>query len=153
MSKIILIGCGKTKEPCGCPAKDLYTGGLFRDRRGYAEAEARSAGAVWRIVSAKYGMIEPRQVVDPYDLHILDLSKGARQAWGARVVDGLQDLSMWGYGPTVELHMGAAYVDAIFSAIDMLRLGWFFDRPLEGMGVGKQRAWYAARRREREGVV
>lgn len=59
-----LVACGGRKATTPQPAKDLYTGGLFKAARAWAE---QSPDGAWGIISAKYGILMPDDVVAPYD--------------------------------------------------------------------------------------
>ena len=63
-SRVVLLGCVKLKLEHRAPAKDLYVSPLWNRRRAYAEA----AGCPWLILSAKYGLLDPEQLVAPYDV-------------------------------------------------------------------------------------
>lgn len=135
-SDVILLGCVKTKLDRAAPARDLYTSELFRRRRAYAEA----TGVRWFILSARHGLVAPADLLEPYDVHLGDQSADYREAWGRWVVARLAselDIS----GVTVEIHAGAAYVDAIRGHLD--RCGASVVTPLAGLTQGEHLAWYA----------
>lgn len=50
---MIVIGCGKAKLDRAAPARELYTGSLFRMARRYAVASKRP----WVILSGAHGII------------------------------------------------------------------------------------------------
>jgi hypothetical protein len=52
--KVVLVACGKSKRPEACPARELYTGTLFRKARAWAERH----GDAWAILSARHGWIK-----------------------------------------------------------------------------------------------
>lgn len=66
MKTIVFLSCCKSKLDHPAPARELYTGALFRKALAYAE-KVLKADAV-RIFSAKYGMVHPDQVIEPYAL-------------------------------------------------------------------------------------
>ena len=65
MKKLLLIACSKHKHRHleSGPARQIYTGTLFRFGLRYAE----QIGADITILSAKYGLIKPDDVIDTYD--------------------------------------------------------------------------------------
>lgn len=69
-----VVPCGGTKLPHAAPARDLYVGSAFRHQLAAAEAEAaataRDMGVEARvlILSAKYGLVSPDQVIEAYDV-------------------------------------------------------------------------------------
>lgn len=60
---IALVACSAGKLATAAPARDLYTGHTFKLARAWAE---RFADA-WFILSALHGVVEPGQVLEPYD--------------------------------------------------------------------------------------
>jgi hypothetical protein len=134
-----LLGCVKTKDSRPRPAKDLYLSPLFRGRRGYAEASGRP----WWIVSAEYGLVDPDEVIAPYDTQIGQRSLADRQALAAQVAARLTNALGTLQGKVLELHAGDEYALAIGPT---LRLhGAELVRPLHGLGFGEQLAWYGKR--------
>lgn len=144
MSRIVLVGCGKAKGSNPAPARDLYTGCLFRDRVRYAEA----GGDPWRIVSARYGLVDPDDELSPYDQTIASLPEVDRAAWALAValdlVSELPDLARL-RSVHVELHMGADYAERLRDVLQAAGMApsW----PVQHLGIGEQRAWYAQRKR------
>lgn len=74
-SRVILLGCVKQKRERRAPARHLYISALWRGRRAYAEA----GGQEWLILSAKHGLLDPDQIVAPYDVALAVLDAGARR--------------------------------------------------------------------------
>ena len=64
MSKIAVINCGSKKKSYACPAREMYEeGSLFKKIRDYVESEYDS----YYILSGKYGLMTPDQVIEPYE--------------------------------------------------------------------------------------
>ena len=65
MAILVIVPCGKSKiwdkkpDVSNVKARDVYTGAPFKVNREYAE----SFGVDWVILSAKYGFLEPDQVI------------------------------------------------------------------------------------------
>lgn len=87
MAVIALVSCGKRKRSTAAAAKDLYTSPLFRLSRQWAEVCADR----WFVVSAKYGLVDPDQLLDPYDLSLDSLSASQITAWYNQVTSALLD--------------------------------------------------------------
>lgn len=135
---VVLVGCVKSKLDRPGPARELYTSALFRKMRAYAE----TTGAPWFVLSAEYGLVEPARVIEPYELHLASTSRAYRTGWGRRVVDDLA-AKLGGLGSLViEIHAGAAYVEALRDGL--AGAGATIVEPLAGLGVGQRLAWYAA---------
>lgn len=152
MGRIILIGCGKQKLEGEHPAKDLYTGSLFRSRRTYAENQ----GDLWFIISAKHGLLEPSRTIKSYDVSIDGFHPLDRAAWfvgvASQILERLDDSSYLDdrmmRQTAFEIHAGAAYSERL---IDVLRsVGFSAACPVANLSQGEQMAWYA-RQRNRDG--
>ncbi len=136
----LLTGPGKRKVDQAAPAQDLYIGSLFRCRRAYAER----TGLPWFILSPKYGLIPPDDVIEPYDVAMIRQPIAYRRAWSATVVARLDEKLGAPAGRMLEIHAGAAYLDPL---APLLRdAGWAIHAPLHGLSQGQQMAWYAAER-------
>lgn len=135
----VLIGCVSQKNTTPMAAKDLYRSALFLRRRRYAEA----AGAPWWIVSAEYGLVGPDEVIAPYDTRIARLPLTARQRLADRVATDLERELGNLAGRHLEIHAGDEYVLAVGPALRTR--GAQLSRPLEGLRIGEQLAWYGAR--------
>ncbi|MDI1444632.1 DUF6884 domain-containing protein [Polyangium sp. 6x1] len=135
--RVALVGCSALKGDKAAPAKDFYTSPLFRAAYAYAEA---TCDAVF-IVSAFHGLVEPHQVLEPYDRSLRGLRKVEREDWGARTVGELLPGYHGGPLPVLVLLAGEVYADA-------LRHGAHWhnmprpEEPLRGIrGVGRRIAW------------
>ena len=135
---IILIGCVRTKLPTPAPAAELFHSPLFAGRRRYATASGRP----WYILSAKYGLLDPADVIGPYDVYLPEQSSSYRSAWGEFVIARLEqchhDLSEL----TVEVHAGAAYVEPLRGPLAARRAA--LTTPAAHLRQGEQLAWYNA---------
>lgn len=66
---LVIVSCGAQKiwdrNPVTgkTPAKDAYTSQLFKAQREYAEVY----GTEWRILSARYGLTHPDQLIENYN--------------------------------------------------------------------------------------
>lgn len=84
-TRVALVSCVKTKQKADAPARDLYTSALFRGMRRYAEQNADA----WYILSAKHGLLGPREVVAYYEQTLNDMPVADRLAWAERVEQAL----------------------------------------------------------------
>ncbi len=67
LHKVLVInGCSQGKQPHPAPAREFYTGQLFRMMKKFSELH----GFEQRILSGKYGLLTLDALVDPYDLKI-----------------------------------------------------------------------------------
>jgi hypothetical protein len=132
---VVLIGCSGSKAATARPASELFTGATFvkgRDR-------ARRLGVPWYVLSAKYGVLSPDEVIAPYDVYLGDQSTTYRTAWGAWVVaqlSRLHDLT----GSVVEVHAGKTYCDPLVQPL--VATGAALRQPLAGLRQGERLSWY-----------
>ncbi len=142
--EVLLLGCVKSKRGSPSPAKDMYVSALWNGRRSLAE----SRGLRWKILSAKHGLLDPDEMIEPYDVALAGQSQVERQAWSNRVfsqlLDEFEDLE----GMVFEIHAGWAYSESGLST-SLRAVGARVIRPLEGLLLGEQLAWYQDRSRSR----
>jgi hypothetical protein len=136
--RIGLVGCVKSKRASPAAAKDMYTSTLFAGRRRHVEASCDR----WFILSALYGLVDPDQVIEPYDVTLTDQSEGDRRAWADSVITQLRRQLRTLHGVEFEIHAGAAYRD--HGLVDGLgALGATVDLPTESLNFGQQLAFYS----------
>lgn len=137
---VLLLGCVKTQLDHPAPADELFCSPLFRLRREYAERSGRP----WFVVSSRYGLVAPDEVIAPYDFALARQPIAFRRLWGLRVADelavALGDLAR----RTFEIHAGAAQAEPLTAALARFDAGTV--APLRGLNQGQHLAWYGARR-------
>lgn len=62
-----VVPCSGEKVDQAAPAADLYQGQTFRYVTPRVQALADDEGAQVLILSAKYGLVRPEQIIEPYD--------------------------------------------------------------------------------------
>ena len=135
---ILLLGCGKSKLDHPAPAEDLYTGPVFRARRAYAE----TTGLRWYILSPKYGLLHPDEMIGPYDLALARQSASYRRSWAEQVAKQLTVEVGALTGRRLELYAGAAFAQPLSASLHAR--GAIVTTPLAGHNQGQTIAWYAA---------
>jgi hypothetical protein len=138
MGRVLLVGAGKLKADGPVPAEELYVGPMFRARRAHVERR----GLAWFILSPRFGLLRPEEVIDPYELAMARQGVAYRRAWAERVVRQLVLAVGSLDGRTVEMHAGAAYVEPLRAPLE--RCGATVLAPLAGLSQGHQLQWYAA---------
>lgn len=78
---LILIGCSRSKLRRAAIARSMYTSERFRT----ALAISDSLGARFFILSAKHGLLDPNEVIEPYDVDLNEFTSSARARWAAKV--------------------------------------------------------------------
>lgn len=143
MTTHLLIGCGGLKLDHAAPARELYTGPLFRAARGYAE----SSGLPWAVLSARYGVVLPEQVIAPYEYRLGAFDYWPNSEYFTWYELGLKLRAWMGGGSVLEVHAGKVYGDWALRAIHTAP-----SRPVEvlfplaGLQVGERLSWYRQRR-------
>jgi hypothetical protein len=139
--RVGLVGCVKTKRPGPSAARDLYCSPLFRGRRAWVE----STCARWMILSARYGLVDPDDVIDPYDLSLTTASAAQKRLWAQNVLADLAETVGDLAGVVWEVHAGADY--RVFGLVDgLVAAGGRVEVPAAGLSQGEQLAFYRARR-------
>lgn len=138
-ASVILVGCVRTKRAAACAAAELFASPLFDGRRRYAVG----TGLPWYILSAKFGLLAPEDVIGPYDVYLADQSPAYRKAWGEFVTAQLEQQHPELRGRTIEVHAGAAYVEPLRAPL--AARGAALTTPLAHLRQGEQLAWYNSR--------
>ncbi len=136
MPSSILVGCVSRKTDYPAPARDLYASDLYRKRRAYAEASGRP----WFILSAKYGLVQPDTLLNPYDETLDHKSRSALLQWGEKAISKLEQIVGPLKGHMLEIHAGKRYVAGVEAPL--LSRGAEIVVPLRGLAIGKQLHWY-----------
>lgn len=132
----VLVGCSLHKLDKPAPAKDLYQGDLFLKAREYAE----SIGADWRILSARFGLVHPEDVIPPYDVCLDKMRAEQVRDWGHRTGIRLH-LMLLGDKRQIIVLAGKSYRDPLFSSLQGRLYAAQVMAPLAGLGIGQQKAW------------
>ena len=135
--RIGLAGCVKSKRLAPAPARDLYTSPLFLGRRGFVELTCER----WFVLSAKHGLVDPDQVLEPYDEALKNASEAQRRRWSELVLQDLERRLGDLRGLIFEAHAGSAYLDHGLAA-GIEERGGIVERPTQGLPFGQQLAFY-----------
>lgn len=151
-----LVACSKSKLDHPAPARELYQGTLFQRASAYAE---RVCGT-WYILSAKHGLVEPDKILEPYDVHLQDLTPEDRTGWAMR---SMREIALIREYAHVDPQQPAAKTLAkLYSHRWLVLAGRQYRElvvpnlpgqvlvPLGGLGIGEQIAWLSARLMELE---
>jgi hypothetical protein len=133
MTRVGLISCVAAKSPTPAPAKDLYNSPLFRKSRAFVEQHCHT----WFILSAEYGLLEPSEVIEPYEQTLNTKSRQEREQWAGRVWQTLRQRLR--PNDHVMLLAGRKYREALVPLLEMH--GCSVEVPMEGLGIGQQLQW------------
>ena len=128
MQKIVLISCVKKKLSVPAKAMYLYTSTLFRSNLHYATL--LKPDAIF-ILSAKYGLLELQQVIEPYEMTLNKMSETATIAWSRRVLAALRQKADLSSDLFIFL-AGANYRKYLIPELAHVEI------PLEGLSFGRQ---------------
>lgn len=122
-----LVACGKSKLTRPSRAELMYIGPYFTLARRLVTRHC----ATWRILSAKYGVLNPHRIITPYNVTLSDYDAPRRRLWSQRVHAAL--LEEFGDGAKYMAVAGALYTDAL--------CGFDVHAPVAGMpmGIGMQK--------------
>lgn len=151
MRTLYLISCSKTKGKTPGPAREMYQGGAFKLSRDLVEAQRDS----YLILSAKYGLLRPETIIEPYDLSVPSMTSRKRKSWATwvfpqlRAVMAPQGLPRW---QRVSFLAGFFYAQHL----TYLLRAWSYeagfrleiDLPLQGLGIGEQLGYLSDRVRQ-----
>jgi cytoplasmic iron level regulating protein YaaA (DUF328/UPF0246 family) len=131
--KIILISCVKQKESIPLQARSLYISDWFKKASHYASQNSNE----WYILSARYGLVLPTQIIEPYNITLKSMSNQERKNWADRVWITLKPLIM--PGDNVVFLAGKIYRENLIDPI--IKSGCNVEIPMEGLRIGKQKSW------------
>lgn len=123
--RIGLVACCGQKLDGTHPAELLYVSALFRKSRAWVLEHCQQ----WFILSARFGLVVPSQMIETYDVTLNAMPAAERRAWAVRVREQLEPFA----GANFIALAGERYC----AALDGLRV----ERPLQGMGIGQQLGW------------
>ena len=128
---IVLVSCVKSKRDHRCRAGDMYTSALFQKMMAYAQS--LKPKKVY-ILSAKYGLLSPDEMIEPYELTLKTMKAADRRAWAQGVLAALRrscDLDV----DTFVFLAGDPYRQNLVPHIKRYTV------PMEGLAFGKQLQW------------
>lgn len=88
MKKVVLISCVKEKLRTAAKAKDLYISDLFK--KSYRYAQILKPDDIF-ILSAKYGLLDPEQIIGPYNETLNTKSSAEIKEWSKKVIAALEE--------------------------------------------------------------
>jgi cytoplasmic iron level regulating protein YaaA (DUF328/UPF0246 family) len=84
---VVLLSCVKKKRAQRCRAGDMYISPLFQKMMAYAQGLKPKR---LFILSAKYGLLAPDDVIEPYELTLKKMKTAERRAWAEKVLVALR---------------------------------------------------------------
>lgn len=128
---ICLIGCVKSKRKNPSRAEDLYISPLFRYRLAYA----KKRGCQIFILSAKHGLVDPDQIIAPYDETLNDKTDLEIKKWSYQICRSLEDRKLISAGGGCMILAGANYYRYLSRRYKMIN-------PTQGLSIGRQLSFF-----------
>jgi len=128
MKKIVLISCCKQKKSIPSPAKDIYISTLFKYSFRYANTLHPDKIL---ILSAKHGLLELEEIIEPYNKTLNDFTLIERKKWSNSIIVDLKKIADLDFDHFTIL-AGNRYCQFILPHLN------HYSRPLEGLSIGKQ---------------
>jgi cytoplasmic iron level regulating protein YaaA (DUF328/UPF0246 family) len=128
---IVLVSCVKSKRDEPCRAGEMYTSALFHKMMAYAQC--LKPKRIF-ILSAKYGLLSPDDMIEPYEQTLKTMKTAERRTWARGVLSALRqncDLD----ADTFVFLAGDAYRQNLVTHIK------HYTVPMEGLAFGKQLQW------------
>ena len=125
---IVFIGCVKNKKSYGTIACELYDSTFFDKCLQYAKS--LNPSDIY-ILSAKYGLVQLDEFIEPYDKTLNTMSKAERTYWANMVYKQLTDLGI-DFTDEIVWLCGSKYRNELIKYFTNSKC------PLEGMGIGCQ---------------
>lgn len=130
---LCLVSCVKEKMAAAAPARRLYASDYFRKMRSVVER----AGWQWCVLSAKYGLLDPDEVVEPYDKTLNNMPRPDRVQWANRVLRTLEP-RLEGVRSVV-VFASNSYQEFVVPALQ--ERGIAVHDPMKDMPIGKRLRW------------
>jgi len=92
------------------------------------------------ILSAKYGLLLPEEVIEPYELTLKTMGEQKRREWAERVIRQLDEKIGLNKIKSVYFHAGHDYREYLTSLLRNAHIQT--EAPLEGLSYGRQLQWY-----------
>jgi hypothetical protein len=128
MKKIILISCSSKKLSHKAKAKEMYISPLFKLNMKYTLS--LKPDKIF-ILSAKYGLLDLEQEIEPYNLTLNNLKEDEIKLWANKVLDNLNQQADLNNDEFIFL-AGEKYRKYLILKLKNYKI------PLKGLGIGKQ---------------
>ena len=131
--RIVLVSCVKTKKNETSPASELYISDLFMKTSEYA----RKIGDSWYILSAKYGLVPPDKIIEPYEKTLNTMGTADQKTWAEEVLIELKDIVS--PGDEIIFLAGLRYREHLIPILK--EWGCSVEIPMKGLTFGEQLSW------------
>lgn len=137
---ITLVACVQKKHKGPMRARSLYRSDLFKKTSAYTEKISDE----WYILSAKYKLLSPDEIIGYYNLSLKVMSAEERRIWSAEVFDELKKILT----SDDKVIILAGEKDREYLVDPIRQLGCDVDIPMANLRIGEQLAWLKAQLQE-----
>jgi hypothetical protein len=132
--RIALISCTKLKQNYPCQAQEMYLQStLFKKASNYIKQQHYDK---WFILSAKYGLLEPNTIIEPYNTTLNNMNALDIKTWSQNVYKKLIQ-----YNPNeIDFYTGEKYRKYLIPLLKENNI--IVNIPLMGHGIGEQLHFY-----------
>lgn len=128
---IVCIPCVKSKNTYACEAQNMYVSSLFCKSMAYAKS--LNPKKIF-ILSAKYGLLNLEDVIEPYEQTLKNMSSSAKMKWAETVIEKMRQETDLNKDTFVFL-TGKSYRENILPHIK------HFSVPMDRLSFGRQLQW------------
>lgn len=132
--EITLVSCVGQKLNQPELAQVIYQSPWFVKCKRYVQSQ----GWNWFIISAKYGLVNPQQVIEPYEQSLNTATALERIKWSEQVFNSI--LKALPDGGTVRFFAGKKYRQYLIPLLE--KAGYQVEIPLQELGIGQQLQWF-----------
>lgn len=129
---IVFLSCVKSKQNKKCAAKDMYVSDLFK--KSYEYAKQLNPRKIY-ILSAKYGLLELEDIIEPYELTLNAMTEKQQKLWAYKVIKQCRQKNIEFSEKAIFL-CGKNYRKYIINKFNTA------NAPLKNMGIGRQLQFY-----------
>lgn len=130
MTQVAFVSCSKLKGAHKAPAAALYTSALFRKSLLAAYENSKKL----YIISAKHGVLNLGDIIEPYDRTLKAMSRADRNTWAETTTVQLAKLLR--SGDVINFYCGEEYIAPLRRKIE--QIGARLVEPLSGLSLGKR---------------
>lgn len=139
MKTIALLSCVSKKCDFRCEAKNMYKSPLFI--KSYNYVKSLKVDDIY-ILSAKYGLLECTDIIEPYDITLKTFDRQELLNWTSMVVSSLKQKTSLMEDNFIIL-AGDIYCRNLLTHIKNYTL------PLKGLSIGKRLKWLKEHTKEK----
>ena len=134
--RIALVGCTKSKNKFRCEAQKMYLkSSLFKKEVRYIKHNKYDK---WFILSAKYGLLKPDDIIEPYELTLNNFNKKELIKWSKNVWSDLK--KQVGQKDEIDFLCGSNYRKYLIDFFNNNSIK--YNILLEGLSIGNQLKFY-----------